>query len=215
MSLTLILILAIIGFGLIYLLTFHPFRSASMKTIYVPKKAVTYLRKNSEHNNREIAMELDYTQKSAPYPSKEIIKRGTNGEVNPGLFASEEIIAHTHGPVRNKDPITNAYETELRERPSIADLLFSKRQGIEFVSTPSGRLLEFNAEHANIRKLNNKIEREAQMKANEQIFPSDPKTARESARLANYYFIKKTESLGVKYKQLDPNKPIKFKTEVK
>jgi hypothetical protein len=197
-----------------YLLTFQPFRTGVKKTVIIPRHTIQKLRSSSRNNKNEVLVKLDYDQNGSR-PKKQILRRGTSGVVYPGIINREEIIIHTHPGVSNKDPITNAYETELRERPSYTDLKFSKRKGKELLVTPTGKILEFNAENANLKQIKN-IESHAQLKANQQIPITSVGKAKDSAKLANKIFLQETQKSGVTYREYKNNKKgIKIKTEVK
>ena len=80
--------------------------------------------------------------------------------------------------------------------------------------TPSGKLIEFNAEQAELSKLKN-IEKNAQLQAAKEIPPNNKNSATKSAALANKIFLRESKNAGVTYKEFDTNKRIKLKTKVK
>lgn len=210
---TVYLSLAVIGLILFYLLMIPQFRSGAWMTIRVPKDVIRKTRQSAKKDKNEMLVKLDYNETS-PNPIKRIYKKGNNGSVNPGLINREEVIIHTHPKVKSEDKITEKYENILRERPSIQDLQFSKRSGKELLVTPTGKIIEFDAEQANLKKLTN-IEQIAQEKASEIIFPDTVNNAEKSAHLANEIFLKETMKAGVKYREFNTQKELKLKTRVK
>lgn len=210
---TILLGLVLAGVIVFYLLLNKSFRSATKQTVIIPKKTYNTLRSSSRNDKNEVVVKLDYEQGSSN-PKKQIWRRGSNGSVSPGIINNEEVIVHIHPKVRSGSKIQDSYENELRERPSYTDLQFSKRKGKELLVTPSGRLIEFDAEQANLGKIKN-LDYAVQVKAQRQIPPRNTKQAHSSAKLSNKMFIEESRRAGVKYINYDTNKRIKLRTEVK
>lgn len=210
---TVILGIALVGLLALYLLTYPFFRSATKQTIYIPPKTVGRLRSSAKNSRGEVVVKLDY-QPGTDLPTRTVVKKGKNDRVFPGFIHREEVVAHTHPRSHSQDPNVRAYEDVLRERPSFSDLVFSKsKEGPELLVTHSGRIIEFDAEEANLGEIRG-LEERAQVEAARVIPPTDPHSARRSASLANAIFVRESSRAGVRYREFRGGE-VKLRTKVK
>ncbi len=203
-SSTLVLAGSIVFIFILYLLTYSQFRAATKQSVIIPAKTIRKLRSSVKKDRQEVIVKLDY-EPGRRLPAKRRWRKGSSDAVSPGIINREEVIIHTHPRVTTKDRITNAYETMLRERPSLADLKFSKRRGRELLVTPSGKVIEFSGENADLSRLKN-LEVKAQTKAARIVPPTDEKSARISANIANQIFITEARKAGVEIRELKVRK---------
>ncbi|MFW9990928.1 MAG: hypothetical protein ACFFD4_02590 [Candidatus Odinarchaeota archaeon] len=129
----------------VYLVTSQLFWRISLRAGYQTVRLPVQRVQKYRNSKQEHAFTVDY-QDGSSEPKRIWITKGDNSSVRPKEVAEAEAIIHTHPKMtRATTPLETAYENELRERPSAADLRhldFSSRDQ-EFVMTPSGKVIKY------------------------------------------------------------------------
>lgn len=193
---------------------------ATYQTVKLPVKQVRKYR----NSKKEHAFTVDYIEGS-PDHKRMWIRKGNNSSVRPREAANAEVMIHTHPKTsRTGNSLEAAYDNELRERPSAADLShlqFSERDQ-EFVMAPSGKLVRYEktpaAENRNFfskllvsRKLSRaEITSQKQAMKNREI--GSAKEAKQVAAESNELFLQEAKKQGFK---TTIQKSDRIRTEVK
>jgi len=190
---------------------------ASYQTVKLPVRRISKYR----NDRREHAFTIDYKDGSSK-PQKVWIRRGDNNSVRPKDVAKAEVMIHTHPKTTStSDPIQAAYENELRERPSAADLqhLQHSARDFELVMTPSGKIQKYEKiqKKGLFSKLRtdfklSRAECSSQRQAVKRTSISNPRDARLAAKRSNEIFLKEASKEGFRVTRV---KKGELRTEVK
>lgn len=204
---TIILLLAIGGLVLLYLLLYVPLtKKVAWKSIVIPATTLKNMR-NKRKQRAEVAYVYDFNHQRTR-AERIRFRKGTRDFVIPRANWDDEVVFHTHNQVN--DPVENV----LRERPSGGDIvqLISSPRLQDGLITPSGRILIYEeTSRTDPRKV--KLLDQKEVEIQKRVFSRG--VTPENAKEVNKRFLSEVKKAGIRVHEISPNRALKFRTEVR